>query len=117
MVILLDSIEKWSKIDTNESAILHKTSAKPPRSGQRGSSESLEDDESSLQESDFTFKKVYDYLKRKGVRFPSHFQHGNDKSAAKSVSFCDEEEAISDTKTERSNALSVSETSSQSSVA
>lgn len=118
MVILLDSIEKWSRFDTSDSPVLSKTLAKPPRSGQRGSgsSESVEDDDSCLYESDFTFRKVYEYLKRKEVRFPSRFQHGSEKSAAKSVSFCEEDEAISDSRTERSVALSVSETTSQSSL-
>lgn len=79
LIILLDSIEKWSQIEVGDFALSKdKKSKEDGQAGVRASSS--DDDENEdfeqkyLHESDYSFRKVHEDLVRKEVTFPSRFK-------------------------------------------
>lgn len=100
LVILLDSIEKWSKIEVGDCA--PNKDRKVKREQQRGSSDDdLEEDEPNyLQESDFGFKKVYEHLLSKDVTFPSRFRKQVGNNLNQDDDLDEDVDGISDSRTD-----------------
>ena len=76
LVILLDSIEKWSQIEVGDFASTGKDGRNKNVAAIRCSSddENEDDVQQYLHESDYSFRKVHENLKRKDVTFPSRFR-------------------------------------------